>query len=376
MSGFSTSGYFQIDPDGVAFGEPPFRVFCDFDSGLTQVEHDSQEAITVPLCSEPDCFQHQITYPTSTQQLINLIDLSSSCTQYIQFDCILAPLSDDGENYGAWLDRVGEKQIYFYGSHYGEQVCSCNEDSSCVDPHDTCNCNAEDNFPYQDAGTITNMTALPITGFTYYGLQYIDEVAMMSFGPLVCSGQANMNKGDSCHDLWLQGVTASGYYQVHSGLETNEGPQFQTVFCNFNPRESQNELSPVVKFEAGVGTLTAKETYQSFDSLTYGSLTYFDLASGTFTVPKTGMYQFWAGSILGDAGVYAYYSLYVNGNNKGVMAYIDLNQLTVGSSTNVPYTHSKTIQLTSGDEVKLYATNAIGTSATNDKFRFRGEFLF
>ena len=112
MSGFSNSGYFQIDPDGDAFGEPPFSVFCDFASG-----QDSQEATTVPLCNEPDCFRHNITYPTSIQQLINLIDLSLSCTQYIQFDCILAPLSDDGKNYGTWLDREGEKQIYFYGSN-------------------------------------------------------------------------------------------------------------------------------------------------------------------------------------------------------------------------------------------------------------------
>ncbi len=214
LSGFSNSGYFQIDPDGVAFGEPPFQAFCDFGTGTTQVEHDSQEDTLIPPCNEPDCFSHEIVYPTSLQQLINLINLSGSCSQYIEFDCILAPLSDDGIDYGTWLDRNGDKQVYFDGAYYGEHRCACYEDSSCVDPQDTCNCDANDFAPYDDSGTITNSSALPITGFAYYGLDGPEEWATIKFGPLKCSGEANLVEGASCHDLWLQGQSISGFYQV------------------------------------------------------------------------------------------------------------------------------------------------------------------
>ena len=172
--------------------------------------------------------------------------------------------------------------------------------------------------------------------------------------------------------LWLQGERISGYYQVHSGLKSNEG-QFQTVFCDFEKNGSQNELSPVIKFEVLTGSIPKAEAYQSFDWLIYGSHSYFDLASGTFTVPKTGMYQFWAGSILGNAEGYARLRLHVNGQSKGLMAYIDLNGITLGNSANLPYTLSKTLKLNAGDKVRLYS---YCTVTTIESFRFRGELLF
>ena len=83
QSGLTASGTYKIDPDGVNFGEPPFEVECDFTTGETKVLHDAMENERIPICGQVDCFQINIKYPTSTKQLINLIDLSGTCSQRI-----------------------------------------------------------------------------------------------------------------------------------------------------------------------------------------------------------------------------------------------------------------------------------------------------
>ena len=50
------------------------------EKGVTEVYHDSMENVQIDHCEEVDCFNHLIDYPTSSKQLVNLIDLSQSCT--------------------------------------------------------------------------------------------------------------------------------------------------------------------------------------------------------------------------------------------------------------------------------------------------------
>ena len=70
----------------------------------------------------PGCYQKNITYingltqeGVSIYQIVSLIELAAYCEQEIRYDCTLAPLTDEGVNYGFWEDRQGEANIYYTG---------------------------------------------------------------------------------------------------------------------------------------------------------------------------------------------------------------------------------------------------------------------
>ena len=96
-----------------------------------------------------------------------LKDISEECYQQISFDCFLSGLSNLDGPIGSWLDVAGDPQIYFVGEHYGEHLCACSLDESCSESAHNYKCNCDAQIPelQNDEGFITNMTALPITGF-------------------------------------------------------------------------------------------------------------------------------------------------------------------------------------------------------------------
>lgn len=49
--------------------------------GSTQVHHDVEDFVTISHCTEEDCFQLQVQYNASINQMTSLIDLSQSCYQ-------------------------------------------------------------------------------------------------------------------------------------------------------------------------------------------------------------------------------------------------------------------------------------------------------
>lgn len=208
------SGWYNIDPDGGNSGNPPFRVFCDMSTGSTLVHHNVEKKSKVAQCNGEDCFSLPLQYDATMSQMLDLIQVSTSCTQDVKFECYNAPLYDDLVNYGAWLNRHGRKEHYWDGSHHGQHVCQCDGVGNCADPRDKCNCDANDSLWDVDEGVLTDTNALPVTGFTFYGLVHQDEMAFISFGPLKCSGEPEISPGNSCYDLMLQGQTISGFYQV------------------------------------------------------------------------------------------------------------------------------------------------------------------
>merc|ERR1712198_752986 len=84
--GLSRSDYFEIDPDGPLMGYPPFTVYCNFDTGVTEVLHD-HDKITVEIapCPDPKCFELNITYNVDMEQITALKEISEKCTQHISY---------------------------------------------------------------------------------------------------------------------------------------------------------------------------------------------------------------------------------------------------------------------------------------------------
>lgn len=48
-------------------------------------------------------------------------------------------MTDNGIDYGHWIDRDGDPQVYFDGKLPGIHACACGKNQSCFDPIKTCN---------------------------------------------------------------------------------------------------------------------------------------------------------------------------------------------------------------------------------------------
>ncbi len=64
----------------------------------------------------------------------------------------MAPLNDDGVNYGTWINRDGGKEVYFDGNTSGVHTCTCHTNGSCIDPDNKCNCDSQYLLDLTDEG--------------------------------------------------------------------------------------------------------------------------------------------------------------------------------------------------------------------------------
>ena len=245
--GMNISGMYYIDPDGRRGTGLPFPVHCDFESGITEIMHDAKEKVEISHCSGKMCYHLGIRYPTSIEQIKTLIDLSDSCTQEIQIHCKLTTLYINGRPTGAWLNRDGKEEFYFAGSHHGFHVCACGINRSCSNVGSVCNCDTK-KLEYQiDSGLITNMSALPITGFRYGNFQIPSQSAAILIGNLKCSGIKNIPPRQiqsSCQNLKRHGFENSGNYVMNDG---------SVAFCNMEKNFWDS------KFETKLGDLMFKD---------------------------------------------------------------------------------------------------------------------
>jgi len=198
--GITTSGLFNIDPDGSLVGHPPFEVFCNFEEGLTEVLHDQDsKTIEIPQCEEPKCFRLDLNYNAPMEQITALKEISASCTQFINFDCFLSGLSTLNHPIGTWVNINGDEEVYFTGSNHNNHICSCGVEENCSGSDSNYKCNCDDTIPIlqSDNGTLTDVSALPVTGFIYGEKPYPSQFAAISIGRLKCSGMKDIKSGSN-----------------------------------------------------------------------------------------------------------------------------------------------------------------------------------
>ncbi|CAG0893114.1 unnamed protein product [Darwinula stevensoni] len=203
--GVTRTGTYLVDPDGALIGDPPIRVFCDMqtDPVTTVILHDSMETTEIEHCDEPGCYSRIIKYDASLRQMAALIDQSEYCEQQIAYGCFSSALNSLDVQYAWWVDRHGDPQYYWDGSHAGEHICDCGVSDTCVDPDLPCNCDAEAPQWESDVGAIDNATALPIAEVRFGGLRFDGQRANHTLGGLACRGEAPMpdDPAESCSSL-------------------------------------------------------------------------------------------------------------------------------------------------------------------------------
>ena len=96
-------------------------------TGSTQVWHNLEQDHYVTGHEDPGSYVKNITYSTSLEQVIALVDNSISCKQYIRLKCfgsLFRGLQGEHRWYHWWQNRHSNK-MYNWGAPKGTEGCAC-----------------------------------------------------------------------------------------------------------------------------------------------------------------------------------------------------------------------------------------------------------
>ncbi|XP_022778030.1 neurexin-4-like, partial [Stylophora pistillata] len=193
-----------IDPDGDG-GLSALNVTCDMSDkdgvGVTVISHDSENRTLVDGYEETGSYSRDIHYKgANISQLVNLIDISQHCEQFIKYECLGSNLKD-----GFWVSRDSVAMTYWSGATPESHMCGCGITNTCPQPGNPadysvhCNCHMNDNVWREDSGVLTNRTHLPVkqlkfgdTGVSHLGddLHGNNEKGYHTLGKFKCYGIA------------------------------------------------------------------------------------------------------------------------------------------------------------------------------------------
>ncbi|CAG7823734.1 unnamed protein product [Allacma fusca] len=192
----------KIDPDGSGPLES-FYVSCQYyQNGATETiihhKHDSGPT-TVNGYDKPGSFIQEISYDGSLTQIEGVLNRSSSCEQFIRFECQSSKLFNTPVSETSpflpnswWVSRRNQPMDYWGDSIPSSRKCECGIHNNCVVPDKWCNCDSGLDSWLGDEGYIREMEYLPVRrlhiGDT--GTPFDDKMAKFTLGPLICRGDA------------------------------------------------------------------------------------------------------------------------------------------------------------------------------------------
>ncbi|CAG9793731.1 unnamed protein product [Diatraea saccharalis] len=187
LLGYTRNDVYLIDIDGNG-RFPPAHVKCEFqieaDSSTTVVEHNLPSQVDVRSASGQD-FSFKIKYREFTAEMLQeLISHSLFCRQYIKYDCNMAPLELHS---ATWFISSSNDTIDFLGN-VKRGYCPCGVNATCVNPTQSCNCDANENKWHSDEGVYVDPKSLGITEMFFLQQKDLTEEAQgrITLGPLEC----------------------------------------------------------------------------------------------------------------------------------------------------------------------------------------------
>ncbi|XP_071052100.1 axotactin isoform X2 [Onthophagus taurus] len=188
LLGYTKPNVHLIDIDGNGVF-PPAHVRCEFqgneDSTKTIVEHNLPNQIDVRSPSEKD-FKFTIKYREfNADMLQELVSHSLNCSQYIKYECRMAPLELHS---ATWFISSANHTVDFIGD-VKRGTCPCSLEKNCENPSQWCNCDGlTDDKWTSDEGYFTTSNSLGIMEMVF--LQQPDlppnAQARITLGPLEC----------------------------------------------------------------------------------------------------------------------------------------------------------------------------------------------
>ncbi|XP_033119485.1 neurexin-4-like [Anneissia japonica] len=187
-AGFGFSGTYRIDPDGASNGLEPFSVVCDMTSdlslGYTTVHHDKEEDGDVNGFEDKGSFRVSVTYDLRREQIEAIKAVSSSCRQFIKYECIGSLFKDRHQH---WISFYGRTMVNWGGVPTGIRGCACGVTGTCDDPTKLCNCDVNDDAPRLDQGYLTDKATLPVSQLRFGDTGGAKEKGVYTLGPLQCA---------------------------------------------------------------------------------------------------------------------------------------------------------------------------------------------
>ncbi|RVE50628.1 hypothetical protein evm_004752 [Chilo suppressalis] len=187
LLGYTRNDVYLIDIDGNG-RFPPAHVKCEFqieaDSSTTVVEHNLPSQVDVRSASGQD-FSFKIKYREfSAEMLQELISHSLYCRQYIKYDCNMAPLELHS---ATWFISSSNDTVDYLGN-VKRGYCPCGVNATCVNPTQSCNCDANENKWHSDEGVYVDPKSLGITEMFFLQQKDLTEEAQgrITLGPLEC----------------------------------------------------------------------------------------------------------------------------------------------------------------------------------------------
>ena len=185
----ANSGNYIITPKGYS----PVQVYCDMTSknavGVTAIGHDSESETLVNGSEAPQSYKRLIQYDVSMQQIVALINESTSCEQFIGYNCYSSTMwNNHGVRIATWLSRQGLAMDYWGGADVNSGKCACGMNNTCADKAKRCNCDKNDPKWREDSGYLTDKNTLPVTELRFGDTGGDDEEGEHTLEKLRCWG--------------------------------------------------------------------------------------------------------------------------------------------------------------------------------------------
>ena len=154
--GMIQDAYCKVDPDGTGpLGI--FTVLCNMsasDAAKTVISHDKEgkHKVTQGATTLASHYFQRFTYGSNLASVRALIQRSSSCRQFISYQCYNSKLlnSPVGPEHVQWLSSTAIPQNYWGGSPVDSRKCACGVTKTCEDPSKYCNCDADNDDRWRE----------------------------------------------------------------------------------------------------------------------------------------------------------------------------------------------------------------------------------
>ena len=157
--------------------------------GVTVIGHDSEAVTYVKNYEYPGSYKRLIRYDHSMQQIFAVISESTSCEQFIKYECYSSSIWSGHDTHVAWwVSRQGREMNYWGGAEVGSGKCACGMNNTCADDRKRCNCDSNDNAWREDSGYLTDKNSLPVTELRFGDTGGDVEEGKHTMGKLRCWG--------------------------------------------------------------------------------------------------------------------------------------------------------------------------------------------
>ena len=239
-AGYHYDGYYIIKP-GLS---PPFKVKCEMNTSRpkTIIESNMSNKTFVFTGKDYDSeyYYYHISYRAKKQQIVDLIKISGSCQQYVQYNCYesvllnsksMAHLTELGLR---WYTREGHIRNTWDGKG-NNPTCKCGHENNCTQSNLLCNCDIMDKILRRDNGYLTDRNDLPISKIRV-SILHTNERSSFEVGPLECQSElySGIKQPDipvtESHHTWKgQNIVTSSHYNTTRLVNEVEKKEFVVI---------------------------------------------------------------------------------------------------------------------------------------------------